>query len=355
MSTLVQPHAPEARVAPRAGAPAGATPGEAPSTSPAPLASMDVWRRALGVLLLGAAVTAVMDRLLFAGEARVGDLRGLHLLWSGVATVSAALAAVLVWPRGAERPRSVLAGIDLSELPQEPLLRVQRRLLAHAFARSLAHDGNNVLLALRFRVAELARLEQDRVHGGGPVDNEAASLVHELGHACDEFEGLLGRLRELGRQSDRPVMTELDLDVVLPRILDFAAGHTDVRLLSPQVEIEPGLVIQADIILLRQALTNLLLNAAQAATREGRMALRARRGLGQVLIEVHDGRRGPPVPADAATPDQPAIAPFRTERDDGVGLGLWAAAACAELLGGALTMERSDLGGCCARITLPAV
>ncbi|RKY19963.1 MAG: hypothetical protein DRQ55_09255 [Planctomycetota bacterium] len=304
--------------------------------------SLDTWRRALGVLLLGAVVTACMDRLLFAGEARVGDLRGLHLAWSVAATVTAAAAACLVWPRHA------VNRVDLTRLPEAPLLRLQRRLLAHSFSRSFAHDGNNVLLALRFRIAELARVEQERVRGLGGTGGDAASLVHEMGHACDELEVLLARLRELGTVHDALHQGPVDLELVLPRIIDFASGHADVRVAAPTLDVDPQLIVIGDTILLRQMVTNLLLNASQASGRASPVAVRARRGAGHVIIEVHDA--GPGMPVAESSVD--SISPFSS---DGSGLGLWAAKAIAESLGGTLSFDHSDdLGGTCVRVSLPA-
>jgi signal transduction histidine kinase len=316
---------------------------------------MDVWRRAVGVLLLGAAVTAVMDRLVFSGESRVGDLRGLHLAWSVAATLMAAAAACLVWPRASRQ------AVDLSELPEAPLLRAQRRMLAHSFARSLSHDGNNILLAIRFRIAELARLEQDRVHGAPPSGSstlpkeaEPASLIHELGHACDEFEVMLGRLRELGMAHDKLVLNSINLEEALPRILDFAGGHADVRMAAPKLEVHPGLAVRADSVLLRQMVTNLLLNASQAAGRGEPVMIKARCADGQALIEIHDA--GPGLSAGAEEAASTAAEIFRSDNPDGSGLGLWAARTCADVLGGQLEFVPSDkLGGTCARITLPAV
>lgn len=295
-------------------------------------------------MLVGAAITVGMDRLLFGEGSRVGDLRGLHLAWSVAVTLAATAAAFLIWPR------REASGLSPNALPEEQLLTVQRRLLAHAFARSMAHDGNNILLGLRFRIAELARLEQGNVHseGGHGRPEEAAELVHEMGQTCDDLEVLIGRLRELGQQNDRLVVSSLDLEAFLPRVLDFASGHADVRVCRPSVDVEPGLGARADSLLLRQLLTNLLINAAQSGGSDRKVELRARSGLEHALIEVHDN--GPGIPA--AERDE-AGQFLQTDRPDGSGLGLWAARRAASLLGGSLSLTDSDLGGLCVRITLP--
>lgn len=302
---------------------------------------LDTWRRAFAVLLLGAAVTAVMDRLLFSGAERVGNLRGLHLTWSVAVTLAAAAAVRLLWPRTSR---------DLEHLPEPELLRAQRRLLAHAFSRSIAHDGNNILLGLRFRSAELARLQQERVQGREVSEAEMAALVHELGQSCDEVEVLLGRLRELGQQTGRIAISSIELDEILPRVVDFASGHAAVRIAAPELQVEAGLRVQADPTLLRQLLTNLLLNAAEACGRDARVKLCARRGLEHVLLEVHDNGPGLPESEGQCAPD---IRPFHSGRPDGTGLGLWAARAAAEAMDGRIQFSRSDLGGLCVRVMLP--
>lgn len=92
---------------------------------------------------------------------------------------------------------------------------------------------------------------------------------------------------------------------------------------------------------LRQALWNLLLNAAEAQGGKGRITVRARTDDAGVSIFVSDD--GPGIPVDRR--DQ-VFDPFWTTKPRGTGLGLSFVRRAAEAAGGSAGVEDADRGAC---------
>jgi signal transduction histidine kinase len=106
--------------------------------------------------------------------------------------------------------------------------------------------------------------------------------------------------------------------------------------------------LQLDVVRFRQALLNVLVNAAEALPRGGEIAIESRReGTGVVLDICDDG-----VGIDPALLDK-VFDPFVSTKREGVGLGLVNAKAVVEAHGGQIELALRQPKGTRARITLP--
>jgi signal transduction histidine kinase len=117
----------------------------------------------------------------------------------------------------------------------------------------------------------------------------------------------------------------------------------------------PGIVVDGDRGLLRQALANLLENAVKYCGRGARIELAARGVAGGVELSVSD--TGPGIPYQ----DQPRVFERfyrvdkgRSREQGGTGLGLSIVKHVAEAHGGSATLESRPGAGATFRITLPA-
>ena len=108
-------------------------------------------------------------------------------------------------------------------------------------------------------------------------------------------------------------------------------------------------MLTADPQLIRAALLNLLLNAAQAMDGRGRIAVNIARVGNHCTIEIRDS--GPGVPPEL---HDRVFEPFFTTKARGGGLGLPIARRTAELHGGTLTLDAAETGGATFTMALPS-
>jgi signal transduction histidine kinase len=109
-----------------------------------------------------------------------------------------------------------------------------------------------------------------------------------------------------------------------------------------------GAHLQGNPLAIQNMLFNLVLNAGQATGGRGRIDVRVENSAEAVTLAVHDD--GPGVPDEKV---RRVFDAFYSTRGEGHGLGLVAVTACAELHGGSVRVERSDLGGACFEVELP--
>jgi PAS domain S-box-containing protein len=129
----------------------------------------------------------------------------------------------------------------------------------------------------------------------------------------------------------------------------IATLHRDPTASALDVTVDgPEVTVIADPALLRAALLNLLLNAAQAMEGHGQIAVTIADDGDRFTIEVRD--TGPGVPAEL---HDRVFEPFFTTKARGGGLGLPIARRTAELHGGALSLADRPAGGAAFVMTLP--
>jgi PAS domain S-box-containing protein len=132
-------------------------------------------------------------------------------------------------------------------------------------------------------------------------------------------------------------------DVVSLSRRDPAAGRVEI------VVTGAPLTISGDVELIRAALLNLVINAAQAMGGAGRIDVTvASDGAAGAVLTVHDS--GPGMPPDLL---ERVFEPFFTTKARGGGLGLPIARRTAERHGGTLTLACPAGGGTVATLTLP--
>jgi signal transduction histidine kinase len=194
----------------------------------------------------------------------------------------------------------------------------------------------------------------------GPVGSaqyaEYARLIHQSGeHLLDVINTILDATRiESGR-------LELSADWFaasgfLRQTLELARAESQRRSCEIVLAPPPETDLLADRRLLRQALLNLIANAAKFSPEGGTVTLAA--GFaddGGFEIAVRD--QGPGIPADAL--DRVTLPFFQADdslsrRHEGSGLGLYLAKSFMDLHGGALSLAEAPGGGTLATLRLPA-
>ncbi len=230
---------------------------------------------------------------------------------------------------------------------RDGLLAYQRQALLGSTAAVIAHEFNNLMTPV------LARAEYALLRNDVPMMRKALECVIQQTHQAMEVTRLLLELAE-GH-------------VVQPQACDLAEAVEDaVRALVRPLEkdgirfesqVPESLAVHADPVLLRQVLTNLLLNARQAIEdRPGRITVRAWDEGGRVWIEIRDTGCG----MDPQRIEE-VINPFLTADPltdatdwQQIGLGLHACRLIARQFGATLRAEANETGGCTFRLSWPA-
>ena len=221
--------------------------------------------------------------------------------------------------------------------------RRERRLQAELVARErlaevgrmagvLAHQIRNPLAAIKGH----AQLALERT-AEGPVRRGLDHVVTESTRLEDLATRLLQYVRPL-----EPQRGSVEVEGLLH---DLRRARPEAERIEVAIDVPE---VQADRVLLREALAALLDNALRATAGGGRVVLSSRPHGDLVALAVDDD--GPGLP-DERVAD--VLRPFATGRPDGTGLGLPLAARIAEAHGGRLEVGRSPLGGAHVAVLLP--
>jgi len=242
--------------------------------------------------------------------------------------------------------RAPIAGVgdvfdDLAEAVNAMLARIEELMTGmRSVTDSLSHDLRSPLTRLR---GALNRAQDEDL-----AQAERLALIAEAQARCEEVLATFGALLDIARAESglsRDLMAPLDLadlvrdlgDLFEPVIED--AGQSLTIVVPPR----PAPYLGHELIL-RQALGNLLHNAARYAGQGAQVSLILSQGdQGGVDLVVAD--TGPGVPAaDRGRVVERFVRLDETRATSGSGLGLAIAAACAKLHGGQLVLRDNHPG-----------
>lgn len=303
----------------------------------------------------------------------LGDLQ--RDLVSGWAVVFAiALLAALLWSRRVARPLVELERIAVAlragersiELPaglhgeagavaralrelgaeldeaERRLRSAERRGAWREIARRIAHEIKNTLSPLSLAVDNL---ETATARPSSASNTLVRSSIQVAREQLASLNRLVGEFRSFA-QGPALHVAGLDANALLGGALDAARhAHPDTnfeRLPGPTL---PGL--RGDAEQLRRALSNLLLNAAEAGTEHVELAHGEIAGSSLWWIAVRD--RGPGLPEDLL---RRLGEPYPTTKPHGTGLGLAIVHQIAEAHGGRFHARNRKAGGCEMRLEL---
>jgi PAS domain S-box-containing protein len=219
------------------------------------------------------------------------------------------------------------------------LLKLQRFETIGRLSGAVAHDVNNLLTIVSL-VASSLRSQL------GP---EARELADELYDSASRAAKLNRRLLLVGRQ-DVVHVGGVDLNHVIDgmrRLLQRIVEQP--RELVVQLD-GAACVVRADPAQIEQILINLVTNARDAMTGEGRLTVRTQRREGSVVMSVSDTGSG----IDAATQGRMFEPFFTTKGSAGTGMGLAAVRDIVTSYGGSIVVESQPGLGTRFEVRLPA-
>ena len=234
---------------------------------------------------------------------------------------------------------------DLTPLKQLETERRRAERLAYfeALAAGIAHEIKNPLVAIKTFTQLLPRKFQD--------DHFREQFGRVVGREIGRMENLLDRLRSLAKPGGRP-HRPLDvrdpitnaLELLQPRLNE--KGIATVWTPGPP----PPRPIRGDHEALEQLFLNLLMNALEAMTPGGTLAVRVESRMGGTAVEIEDTGPGVPEALHGNIFD-----PFVTTKLHGSGLGLAISASIANAHGARIQVRnKTGRPGAVFTIEFPA-
>jgi len=241
----------------------------------------------------------------------------------------------------------VALAIDDSRLFEENL-RLERELAERErlaslgrMAATVAHEIKNPLSAIK-SIAQVMREDENLRN---EYERDLGLIVGETDRLSQSVTQLLSFARK-----ESPAAQPLSVDELLRSVVDlFRANAREQGIaLDCHVKVEAELAGKS-VSALRDALSNLLLNALQATPQGGRVELIAAAADSELLISVQDSGSG--VPADLR---ERIWEPFFTTRQRGTGLGLAIVRKRVQEVGGSASLDVSRNGrGALFQLRLP--
>ena len=229
------------------------------------------------------------------------------------------------------RAGRILMFEDITELKrlqiksqQEERLRVMGELAAE-----VAHEIRNPLGSIELMVS---LLEEDLNNSSGPNEilNRIRSAVNNMNHTVTN---ILIYTREL-----KPSLEQVNLDTLINDTENLLINIISKKRISVIKDLKAGSAT-ADPELLKQAVVNIVLNAAEAIPPEGEISIRSKTTGSSVAIEISDN--GPGIPSDTL---EGIFKPFFTTKNTGTGLGLAMTKRVIESHDGSLEVSSTDKG-----------
>ncbi len=217
------------------------------------------------------------------------------------------------------------------------------------FVQTVSHDLRSPLTYMRGYVTMLPMV--------GGFNEKQQVYSDKILAGIDHMSQLVEDLLDLGRIEAGVTLHQESFAVksFLADIAELHWSHAHMAGVKLAVKVEPeGLTAVADIALLRQAVTNLVMNGIKYAPQSGDMQLLARQADGKVIISVRD--RGPGIPP------QEQLRLFEkfyrvkargSEKIKGSGLGLAIVRSIAERHGGSAWCQSEQGKGSTFSIAIP--
>jgi putative PEP-CTERM system histidine kinase len=236
--------------------------------------------------------------------------------------------------RIADHAAASLVNIQLSQ----KLMRARELEAFQAMAAFFVHDLKNAASTLNLTLQNLP------VHFDNPEFR--ADALRGIAKTVAHINRLIGRLSAL-RHELKIELADADLNEVVNHVLaslEHAAGPTLVK------EIQPLPRIPLDREQLNKVITNLVLNAAEASPRDGRVRIATGQENGWVVLTVDDNGCG----MSDEFLHHALFRPFQTTKQNGLGIGMFQSKMIVEAHGGRIAVASQPGKGTTFQVFLRA-
>ena len=231
---------------------------------------------------------------------------------------------------------------------RELVARQEKLASLGVLAAGVAHEIRNPLTAIKVRVFTL----REELAGAALGDEDIEVIAGEI----SRLERIVKDFLHFARPTE-PVLETLSASALVSDVHELMQSEYAKGAIRLKLERASSAYIRTDAHQLKQALINLVRNAAESIPRTGTVTLRLREGSGLirnkrqscVFIEVEDTGAGIPPELQPRLFD-----PFFSTKESGTGLGLSIAARIIERHGGVIKFQTKPQQGTVFRILLPA-
>jgi signal transduction histidine kinase len=233
--------------------------------------------------------------------------------------------------------------LDRLDQSQDALVRSEKLALAGMFAARVAHDIRNPLAAIKMQTQLL------RARFGSGSDRQSVAMLDSVHRDIVQVELVVRDLLELARPGElkREMVRLVD---VIDDTLEHVAPHLTYRKIHIQKDIDSSLPpIALDAARFKQALLNVISNAADAMPEGGTLTVAAVHAGSEVRVDVCDDGTG----IDTAILPR-VFDPFVSSKRDGMGLGLVNTKSVVDNHGGRIEIAPLSSRGTRVSIWLPA-
>lgn len=200
----------------------------------------------------------------------------------------------------------------LKEVTRQQLMRSERLATLGQLAAGVAHEINNPIAGILTYI----RLIQKKLAKSPLGDNDLKRYLAIMERETDRCGNIVRNLLDFARQSE-PNLKSVDVNMIINEsleLLDHKLRLQNSEVVKRYDKIPP---IIGDFAQLQQSFMNIILNAAEAMEKGGKLTIATRTANGMVEIEFTDTGKG--IPQENLTK---IFEPFFTTKQKGTGLGL---------------------------------
>lgn len=229
---------------------------------------------------------------------------------------------------------------------RERLVQTERVAAWRELARRLAHELKNPLFPLQITVENLLRARENTPEQFDEVFRESTStLLAEIAN----LKTIVGRFSDFSKMP-APQFQAVDLNEMVRGVVQLFQGQLThgARKIEPELQLGQAPPVNADPVLLRRVIENLVLNAIDAMPEGGKLTFRTSKDDKFAIFELADTGKG-------LTPEEceRIFTPYYTTKQHGTGLGLAIAQSVVSDHHGRISVSSRKNQGTTVHVELP--
>jgi two-component system sensor histidine kinase KdpD len=235
----------------------------------------------------------------------------------------------------------------LQEISEKARILAESDRLSQTLLNSMSHEIRTPIAVIQNATSHLAELKEAN------WSEPERAMITEIQEATERLNRLTGNMLDITRLESGRVQPKLN-ECDVSDLIHLAVAETEKLLArhKASVDISEGLpIVRMDFVLMHQAMTNLLSNAALHTPPGTEVHVSAGVAKGDLVIEVAD--RGPGMPPASIARAFEKFYRGPSARTGGSGLGLSLVKGFVEAQGGAVTAGNRPGGGAVFTIRLP--